>query len=92
MFNIVTLQLQGFLESEDTTAPLVRYASRTSQGRLSSSQPALSSNSTRSSLPRPGNVTVDLDYDTPRTLLQRYVLNSKCTCHCRYNTRVKANI
>ncbi|XP_045193318.2 uncharacterized protein LOC123549356 [Mercenaria mercenaria] len=68
--------LQGFLESEDTTAPLVRYASRTSQGRLSSSQPALPVNSGRSSLSRPGNWAFDLDSDTPRTLLQKYVLNT----------------
>lgn len=68
--------LQGFLESEDTTAPLVRYTRRTSQGRLSSSQPAIPVGGWQSSGPRSANWTVDMESDTPRTLLQKYVLNT----------------
>jgi len=80
------------LDGEHSTAPLVRHRPRTSQ-TMHASQPPPSvrdrgaytswgserGRTSRESHDRPstGNFSLNLDRDTPRTLLQNYIMNSR---------------
>lgn len=62
---------EGVLEEQNTTAPLVRYTSRTLHGRVSNSQPAKHLSSSRGD-----NLTMELESDSPRTLFQQFLLGA----------------
>ncbi|KAH3769971.1 hypothetical protein DPMN_171250 [Dreissena polymorpha] len=68
--------LEGFLADEHSTAPLVRVQKRTSQSGMSSSQPVLPVTKGWSHVASPANLTAELERDTPRTLMQKYLMNT----------------
>ncbi|XP_052818287.1 uncharacterized protein LOC128244312 [Mya arenaria] len=67
--------IEGFLQEEHSTAPLVRVQRRTSQTGVSTSQPPRLDVGS----PRVGsraNMSMGFDNDTPRTLLQNFMRNT----------------
>ena len=73
------LQIEGYLAGEDSVAPAVRRLRRTSQTVYSASQP-VGSPAKRRTLVQ--STESDLDSETPRTLIQKYLRNGrKCLNH-----------
>lgn len=69
---ICVLKIEGFLEGENSTAPLVRYKRRTSQQGMSASQPAIPY-ARRPSVSSISSGSLTVDSYTPRTVIQKYL-------------------